>query len=249
MKVLLLTVAGTSTRFGKSLGRECLKCIYNEKGFDESLLGNMVRKDASFDKIVIVGGYKFQELKDAVENHFSDLKDKIVLINNEHYFDYGSGYSLYEGLKYLVGTDFDEIVFAEGDLWVDDESFFKVSSSDKDVITFNRDTIDAKKSVVLYFDTQNKVHYLYDTAHSYLEIDRPFLSIYNSGQIWKFSDSDRVRKSFDGIDEKTWRGTNLVFIQKYFGERDKDEYEMAQFNTWLNCNTVDDFRKIAEVKK
>ena len=82
-----------------------------------------------------------------------------------------------------------------------------------------------------------------------MEIDRPFLSIYNSGQIWKFSDSDRVRKSFDGIDEKTWRGTNLVFIQKYFGERDKDEYEMAQFNTWLNCNTVDDFRKIAEVKK
>ena len=105
------------------------------------------------------------------------MKDKIVLINNEHYFDYGSGYSLYEGLKYLVGTDFDEIVFAEGDLWVDDESFFKVSSSDKDVITFNRDTIDAKKSVVLYFDTQNKVHYLLRYC-AQLFGDRPSLSFH-----------------------------------------------------------------------
>lgn len=249
MKVLLLTVAGTSTRFGKSLGRECLKCIYNEKGFDESLLGNMVRKDKSFDKIVVVGGYKYGELKEAVGKHFADVKDKIVLIENKHYFDYGSGYSLYEGLKYLVNTDFDEIVFAEGDLWVDTESFLKVSSSNKDVITFNRDTIDAKKSVVLYFDIQNNVHYIYDTAHSYLQIDSPFLSIYNSGQIWKFCDKERVKKSFYGIDEKTWQGTNLVFIQKYFGDRNKDEYDMQEFKVWLNCNTVDDFRKIAEVKK
>ncbi|MDE7336527.1 MAG: licC domain protein [Clostridia bacterium] len=248
MKVLLLTVAGTSTRFGKSLGRECLKCIYNEKGFEESLLSNMARKDKSFDKIVIVGGYKFGELKEAVDKYFDYLKEKIVLVENEHYFDYGSGYSLYQGLKYLVDTDFDEIVFAEGDLWVDNKSFIEVSSSDKDVITFNRDTIDAQKSVVLYFDIKNEVHYLYDTAHSYLQIDSPFLSIYNSGQIWKFSDKDRVKKSFYGIDEKTWQGTNLVFIQKYFGDRNKDEYEMKEFKVWLNCNTVEDFRKIAEVK-
>ena len=162
MKALIITVAGSSTRFSRSIGKECLKCIYYEEDFTQSLLYKTVYRDLSFDKYVIVGGYKFDELKRAVDLYLQSVKDKIVLINNEKYAEYGSGYSLYLGLQYVVDGEFDEVVFAEGDLWVDGESFAAVLNSPQDVITFNRDTIDALKSVVFYFDKDNYVHYLYD---------------------------------------------------------------------------------------
>lgn len=248
MRALLVTVAGTSSRFGKSLGRECLKCIYSQNDFSESLLYKLLHKPVNFDKYIIVGGYKFDELKAAVDKNFSDIKDKIVLLENKHYEDYASGYSLYVGLQYVIENGIDEVVFAEGDLFVDDMGFTAVADSVKDVVTYNRETIDAGKAVVFYYDASNNLHYLYDTAHRYLSIDEPFLSVYNSGQIWKFVDKKRVRTCFDAIPEYEWRGTNLVFIQKYFGLRNKAEYELVEFKEWINCNTVQDFGKTLEEK-
>ena len=247
MKVLIITVAGSSTRFSRSIGKDCLKCIYYENKFEDTLLYKTVYRDLSFDKYVIVGGYKFDELERAVNTYFKPIKDKITLVNNEKFSEYGSGYSLYLGLKEIIGEEADEIVFAEGDLWVDDESFSNVVNSTKDVVTFSRDTIDARKSVVFYFDRNGYIHYLYDTAHDCLEIKEPFISVYNSGQIWKFKDMQHLKDSFYGLQAKDWQGTNLVFIQKYFGSMHIDEFQLTELKKWLNCNTVADFRKIGEV--
>ncbi len=247
MKALIITVAGSSTRFSRSIGKECLKCIYYEEDFTQSLLYKTVYRDLSFDKYVIVGGYKFDELKRAVDLYLQSVKDKIVLINNEKYAEYGSGYSLYLGLQYVVDGEFDEVVFAEGDLWVDGESFAAVLNSPQDVITFNRDTIDALKSVVFYFDKDNYIHYLYDTAHNSLEIKEPFLFVYNSGQIWKFKHIQRVKDAFYSLGGDKWQGTNLVFIQKYFGEIKNGGFELVEMKKWFNCNTVSDFRKIGDI--
>lgn len=249
MKILLITVAGTSSRFGKSIGRECLKCIYFKNSYKDTLLYKTIFRDETFDKYVIVGGYKFDELKAYADKYLSAVKDKIVLLENERYADYGSGYSLFVGLDYAVKCGFDQLVFAEGDLWVDRQSFKEVSFSAKDVITFNRETIDAQKSVVFYYDTENRVHYIYDTAHNCLEIKQPFMSIYNSGQIWKFTDFNAVKTIINRMSVEDWYGTNLVFIQNYFGGRDKDEYLLAEFKEWYNCNTVEDYNKIAEKNK
>lgn len=246
MKALLITVAGTSSRFGRSLGRECLKCLYYRNKFSECLLSRLIRKAATFDKYIIVGGYKFDELEKAVKTELADISDKIVLLKNEHYADYASGYSLYIGLQYAVKNSFDEVVFAEGDLHVDARSFDRAVNACGDVITYNGENIDAKKSVVFYYDAENTVHYIYDTAHNCLEIREPFLSVYNSGQIWKFANADKIETCFSDIDEKSWRGTNLVFIQKYFGKRDKTDYSLVKLDTWINCNTVEDFDKITE---
>lgn len=239
MKALIITVAGSSTRFSRSIGKECLKCIYYEEDFTQSLLYKTVYRDLSFDKYVIVGGYKFDELKRAVDLYLQSVKDKIVLINNEKYAEYGSGYSLYLGLQYVVDGEFDEVVFAEGDLWVDGESFAAVLNSPQDVITFNRDTIDALKSVVFYFDKDNYVHYLYDTAHNSLEIKEPFLSVYNSGQIWKFKHIQRVKDAFYSLGGDKWQGTNLVFIQKYFGEIKNGGFELVEMKKWFMQALID----------
>lgn len=245
MKILLLTVAGTSSRFSKSIGRHCLKCIYYEHDFSESLLYKMVRKDLSFDKIIIVGGYKFEELKAAINENFADLKDRIILVENPYYEKYGSGYSLYVGLGHALKMGFDELIFAEGDLWIDDESFSKVLSVKGDAITYNRETIFSDKAVVFYFDVLHKVHYLYDTTHKYLEIKEPFLSVYNSAQIWKIASYEHFKRVFKIMPESEWRTTNLVFIQKYFGETD-GQFALIEIKNWLNCNTVDDFKKIGD---
>lgn len=249
MRVLLLTVAGLSSRFERSLGRPCLKCIYFEHSFTQSLLYRMIEKNMEFDRYVIVGGYRFHELQEAVGRYFPDKLDRIVLVENSHYADYGSGYSLCLGLRQAMDLTPDEIVFAEGDLFVDQESFRKVCQAPANVVTSNREPILAQTSVAFYYDKGGQLHYIYDTGHCALQIHGPFTAIFNSGQVWKFSNLDRVRQAFNSIDGRGWQGTNLVYIQRYFQGLRRDEYENIQFQTWINCNTVDDFLKSMEGTK
>lgn len=244
MKILLVTVAGMASRFSKSLGQECLKCIYYKNSIEETLLYRLINLNTEFDKYVIVGGFLFDELEAAIHEHFKEFEDRIVLVRNNQYAEYGSGYSLYLGLQAVLDMDMEELIFAEGDLFVDEESFQKISDSHNNVITYNHETILADKAVAFYFDKQYRIHYIYDTEHSALEIKEPFLGIFNSGQIWKFAYADHIRRAFSQIGEMEWRGTNLVFIQQYFGALRKEEYDMIGFEKWVNCNTVSDFEKI-----
>lgn len=246
MRALIITVAGMSSRFSESLGRACLKCLYYENDYKESLLYRIISHNTEFDQYIIVGGFHYGELKQFLNEHFGEIRDRILLLENKAYQEYGSGYSLYIGLKEAVSREFDEVVFAEGDLHVDDAGFQRVCDIENNVVTFNRESILAEKAVAFYYDEQYGIHYIYDTNHNSLEIREPFLGIFNSGQIWKFYEKERVADVFHSLTESDWFGTNLVFVQKYFdGLSDKD-YEMVPFDTWINCNTVSDFRKIKE---
>ncbi len=247
MRALLITVAGLSSRFSKSLGRKCLKCIYYENNPEESLLYRMICQDKNFDRYIIVGGFLFEELEEYIHCYLSDVEDRIVLVENEAYQEYGSGYSLYLGLRQAVDLGCDELVFAEGDLYVDHAGFAKICDAGNNVITMNRESIEANKAVAFYYDGNQGIHYIYDTRHNVLEIGEPFLGIYNSGQIWKFHDRERIGTVFHSIREQEWRGTNLVFIQKYFEGLERRSYQAVMLDVWINCNTVDDFRKIADI--
>lgn len=241
MKILIITVAGMSTRFSQSLKKDCLKCIYYKTDIKESLLYRMISNNLNFDKYIIVGGYMYEHLKSVVENDFSQYLDKIILVNNEQYAEYGSGYSLYKGLKAAMEFDFDEIVFAEGDLYVDVQSFEKIYGSPHNVITINKEPIYADKSVAFYLDTNDTIHYIYSTEHSELEIGEPFKAVFNSGQIWKFVNAERLKTVYKAIEYEEWQGTNLVFVQRYFQTIPSDEYDIIQFKNWVNCNTITDF--------
>ncbi len=243
MKTLIITVAGLSSRFSKSVGRDTLKCIYSEGDFSECLLSRLLRLDDSFDRYIIVGGFKYAELVSACEKELAAYGERLVLVENTHFSDYGSGYSLKLGLAEAIRLGSDEIVFAEGDLSVDSASFKKVSDSRISVLTSNTEAILANKAVAYYFDTNYGIHYIYDTGHTALEIREPFLAIYNSGQIWKFTGKDRIQAAFDNVTDEAWQGTNLVYIQAYFGALSKDDYEVVPFERWVNCNTVEDYRK------
>ena len=250
MRVLLLTVAGLSSRFSESVGYSCLKCIYHGQSAREALLYRMLERHELFDRIVIVGGFKFRELEEFVEREFAGIGHKLLLVENRHFADYGSGYSFQAGVRALErdgeGMACDELVFAEGDLFVDDESFRAVCMSAKSVMTYTAKPIYADKSVAFYLDMKGKPHYIYDTAHGSLRIDEPFKAVLNSGQVWKFARPNVLRDILDGMSEEELRGTNLAPVNAYFQSMEDGEAQLLGFRKWVNCNTVSDFKEMMD---
>lgn len=245
MRIMIITVAGISSRFSQSIGRPCLKCLYYKTDIKESLLYRMISQNKEIDKYVIVGGFQYEELRNAIEQFFGEFWSRIVLVQNEHYEEYGSGYSLYLGLKAARDMDYEEMVFAEGDLWIDEAGFKQLWKTPGNVITCNREAILADRSVAFYYDRNYRIHYIFDTTHVELEITEPFLGIFNSGQIWKFAQQRRIAETMRKLSQEDWKQTNLRFIQQYFGGLGKEEYEIVTLQNWTNCNTVEDFEKAA----
>ena len=244
MKAAIITVAGISSRFNDGIpeGEKQLKAIYSESDPKETLLYHLLSKCSFAERIVVVGGYKFEDLTAYVEALESELKDKVKLVYNEHYEDLGSGYSFYLGLAEAFKEDPEEILFVEGDLDIDDPSFEKIVRSSKSVVTYNSDPIYANKAVVVYGNGEGKLRYAFNSAHGLLSIDEPFSFILNSGQAWKFTEPDKLKKANDWFFENEKDGTNLRIIQTYL---DMDvPYEIIGLSRWTNCNTRADHKKI-----
>lgn len=108
------------------------------------------------------------------------------------------------------------------------------------------DMVSMNKAVAFYYNIDHKIRYIYDTGHKALEIKEPFLAVYNSGQIWKFSEVNKVKEVFERLASSAWEGTNLVFIEEYFNYVAKDNIAVIKLNNWINCNTVNDFNKVKE---
>ena len=237
----MITVAGSSTRFSRSIGKDCLKCIYAESGPEDTLLFRLLTMNEGYDRYVIVGGHRYDDLVQFVDQHLGGFKDRISLVKNDRYVDYGSGYSLLLGLEEAMKMNPDEITFEEGDLALSKDDLDRVFASKKDVITYNLRTIRSDESVVFYFDGNDRPKYVYDTEHRLLRIDEPFRSIYNSGQVWKFRDMDKLRKIIDDIDENGKKDTNLIFINAYFNSISATDIELIPLYKWFNCTTVSDY--------
>ena len=247
MRVFLTTVAGSATRFSESIGKPTVKCIYNREDPAKTLLNHMLTQASDYDLFVVVGGFLINELEDYINTNLpSEFSEKVMLVNNEQYAEYGSGWSLYLGLDSalkIYGNDITEVLFAEGDLFVDDESFSSVAGTKNSVITINSEAIKANKAVALYYDLENVPHYIYDTAHGQLKIDEPFTAVYNSGQIWKFTDIELLSDLVLNGDPERFTGTNLVLINEYFQKLAKngETIDIISMKTWINCNTINDF--------
>lgn len=247
MRSLIITVAGLSSRFNRDTKEDVLKCLYSEGGAEFSLLSQQIHKVYDLvDEIIVVGGYKYESLVAFVQHELEDARPKLKCVYNEHFHDYGSGYSLLIGLEAVSGES-DEIVFIEGDLFFDKRSVEMVIQSQRDAISVNDEPIKANKAVALYFDAHSYPHYIYDTSHSYLEIHEPFTAIYNSGQMWKFHNPARVREICQSLTPDQRKGTNLVIVQNYFGQISGSQMDIVRIKNWFNCNTVADYREAIKV--
>lgn len=137
MKSLIITVAGMSSRFNRDTKNDVLKCLYHEGNARLSLLSQQVHKVYGLvDEIIIVGGYRYEDLVTFIRQELKDVNSKIKCIYNDHYHDFGSGYSLLKGIEFVSGNA-DEITFIEGDLFFNTESVATIINSPKDVISVN----------------------------------------------------------------------------------------------------------------
>ena len=152
MKAAIITVAGISSRFNEGIPEQEkeLKAIYPKGDRGATLLHHLLEKCSFADRIAVVGGYKFDELKAYCEELEPEYRNKITLVENTHYSDLASGYSLYLGLAEVLREDVSEVLFIEGDLDVDDASFHAVVNAEKSVLTYTFEPIYANKAVVLY---------------------------------------------------------------------------------------------------
>lgn len=243
MKTLIVTVAGTATRFNRDTEEPTLKCLYNIGGPKNTLLYQILDKARDFDEFIIVGGYLYHKLEAFANEELAEFKDRIKLVFNTEYSAFGSGYSLILGIQ-NSNPRTDEVIFVEGDLYFDSSDFERVKRSVKDVFTVNHDLITARKAVAVYENEDGFLRYLYDAYHSYLRIGEPFLAVYNSGQVWKFRDIGKLFRVVNGLSPEQRKGTNLEIIQGYFGDLKPERYEMVEFYTWHNCNTVKDYETV-----
>ena len=62
MKTLIITVAGTATRFNRDTAVPTLKCLYEIGGYKNTLLYQILDKARDYDEYVIVGGYLTKSL-------------------------------------------------------------------------------------------------------------------------------------------------------------------------------------------
>lgn len=236
-KALIITVAGESTRFRKSINKDVLKSLYSaEKKLCilDILIKNTIDK---FEEIVIVGGYKFLDLKSHVEKKYNSKKIKLIFNKN---YKLGSNLSLINGVNSL-DRKFDQIVFIEGDLIVDKNSLNEIIDSKKNVISYNKLPIKASVSVVYYTNLKNQVLYRYDPLHNSLEINEPFKNIANSAQIWKFLNQDLLKETCSKFTINDFKETNLKTIENYFIKTDYSDIDFIQVEDWYNCNTIEDY--------
>lgn len=242
MTYAVITVAGISSRFNQGEEIPALKCIFHEKDMKKTLLYSILRKCRGCKGVIVVGGYQFGELERYIDSQRGEFPFGIDLIFNPNYETYGSGYSLKLGLKECcTREDCTEVIFIEGDLLFDGASMAYMINGTKNYLTVNTNPISSEKAVAVYFNGQKEIKYMYNTEHGLFHLTEPFSVIYNSGQVWKFSEWEKAVQVMDEMEEKEWSGTNLCFVERYFNYVARENVEIVEFKKWVNCNTRTDY--------
>lgn len=243
MKAAIITIAGISSRFNEGVpeDKKELKAIYSENSPQNTLLYHLLIKCSYADKIILVGGYKYESLEAFYRTEFASEFPQVELVKNDHYEDLASGYSLFLGIRKAIEYNPDEVLFVEGDLDIDDASFESVIQSQKSVLTYTSEPIYANKAVVLYQDGDGRYKYAFNSAHGLLTIGEPFSCILNSGQTWKFVNADALKAANDEFEIFEIDGTNLRIIQRYIERVPEDSIKLIKLDRWTNCNTREDY--------
>lgn len=244
MKIAIITIAGISSRFNAGIPKEKkkLKAVYYEGDRQKTLLYHLLLKCVYADKIILVGGYKIEDLKEYWMSLEKVIRDKSEIIYNSQYEILGSGYSLCLGLNQAFEYNPDEILFVEGDLDIDKESFRSVVNAEKSVLTCTYEPIYANKAVVFYKDNKDQYRYAFNSTHGLLTIDSAFSCIMNSGQMWKFTEMEKLKQANQQFFENSKADTNLRIVQNYLDLG--VDADIIPLNRWTNCNTRVDYKKI-----
>lgn len=242
MTYVVITVAGMSARFNRNTENPVLKCIYYDKDPRKTLLYSILRKCVGCKGVIIVGGYQFPELEKYVACWEKDFPFDIRVVFNPYFDSYGSGYSLKIGLQECLKQEMcTDILLIEGDLLFDQKALEQMINGKKNYLTINSESIFSEKAVAVYVNGNEEIRYIYNTEHGLFHIKEPFSVIYNSGQVWKFSERGLVEQVIGSMEDSEWQSTNLKFVELYFNKAERSSVEIVKFQKWVNCNTRLDY--------
>ena len=243
MRILIITVAGVASRFNADLIEPIPKCIYSEGDKTDSILYRLISRADCADKIIVVGGYMYENILSYAKDMLRDFSDRLEFVYNPHFKDKGSMYSLKLGIDAAAKYSPDIISFAEGDLVVPRNGYTALIGSECDAVSINHEIIYAKKAVILYVNGGGDIRYVFDTSHSSVRISDTITAIFNSAQMWCFANAKKLIELNNILTDDEAAGTNLVLIQKYFSDKKITDIRTVEFEQWYNCNTVEDYRK------
>lgn len=234
---LVITVAGTCTRFNREIGgTPVLKCLYHRGENTPSMLGHLLRQAqlAGFSRVIVVGGYQLESLRAALAGPLLGHHPAVQLVENPRYREWGSMESLYQGLVCAEADAPERVVFIEGDVVTDDRSFLALSHCGQSAFAIAPEPVEADHSVAAYLDQRGALHYLYDTEHQSLCFPEPIKAVYSSGQGWTFLEPETLFQLNRQLTETARQGTNLLLIEQYFGLCKGVKLPLLK---WHNCNT------------
>ena len=245
MRAFITTAAGQSTRFNQGCADPVLKCLYHTEKTPECILFRLLRQavEAGFDRLIVVGGYRYQDLQHAVEEYHNP---SIKLVYNPRWQDCGSMFSLYCGVLAAEGAT--ELLFCEGDIITDRDSFRQLASAQKDSFAIAREPIFADRSVAAYQGSDDRLHYLFDANHGALTFPPNVKAVFHSAQAWKIDDGEAFIRMNAQLTETERRGTNLVLIERYFRGQPMEKLNPITLEHWINCNTREDFARYESQK-
>lgn len=198
----LMLAAGMGKRLGKYT-KNNTKCMLNVEG--KTLIKRAVEalKYAGINKLIMVVGYKKENLKKYVKENIKDME--IIFIDNDDYDKSNNIYSLYMAKDYLIQ---DDTILLESDL-IYDTALVKrlVDSSDKNVVAVAKYE-EWMDGTVVTLDSDN---YIIDFVEKkdfiYQNVDKYFKTI----NIYKFS------KEFS-------KNNYLPFLEAYIKSYGNNEY-------------------------
>lgn len=256
-KYAIITAAGCSTRFSKSIGFEYHKSLTPVAGLDgKSLLKWQIETliDNGVERVFAVGGYMFNIFVSQINDLEPKYKEKVSAIFNSEYFVTGSYLSMFLGfdrmyqlIKQNAIPEPTSIICVEGDVYASNLGEFVTKpfahSNTIRPTTNGKSVLRADRDVIGVIDDYGLLSWKYSTKHSeFTNIPSSIKMIFNSGQIWeicvKFIDWGNAHKQ---LDQQSYKNdTNLTFID-YFSNVPDTPFELKG---WVNANTIEDLNNI-----
>ena len=225
MKAVILA-AGMGTRL-RPITEKVPKCMV--KVNNETIISNQTNNllDNGIKDILVVGGYKYNILKE----HIANISKSIKLLNNEDYDKTNNMYSLYMAKEFINNEDF---ILLNGDVFFEKEIIKDlISSNYPDLIVCDNDN---------YIEESMKIIVKDGKIQNISKKISPEESYGTTIDIYKFSSSS-AKKLFDIIDNIINKENNLnswseVAIDKLFNYVDFKPLDINY--KWVEIDNHDD---------